>query len=262
MSNTGRNIVMKHKHFNPFTLSTYLSAERSTSTIMLPLVVCQECRRSLETLSEWLEALDHFDPLVGPEYATRYEHFFRLFRENDGHKERLEAIETDELYQHWGLTHLLIEESRNQTPSDPVHAKEFAELALRNAELLDPAFYHPKWIADLCAVASVTLAEAHFALEDVEGAKQHLRVATQWQINGTHRPRIARTIATLRVRILWELGQQDEEVNRLLDEVELSEAGDHPDDGNLLAWFYDRWQDRDYSGEFLGPNTAPTGHGG
>ena len=122
---------MKHKHFNPFTLSTYLSAERSTSTIMLPLVVCQECRRSLETLSEWLEALDHFDPLVGPEYATRYEHFFRLFRENDGHKERLEAIETDELYQHWGLTHLLIEESRNQTPSDPVHAKEFAELALK-----------------------------------------------------------------------------------------------------------------------------------
>ena len=64
------------------------------------------------------------------------------------------------------------------------------------------------------------------------------------------------------MRILWELGQQDEEVNRLLDEVELSEAGDHPDDGNLLAWFYDRWQDRDYSGEFLGPNTAPTGHGG
>lgn len=253
---------MQHKHFNPFTLSTYLSAERSTSTIMLPLLVCQECRRSLETLSEWLEALDHFDPLVGPEFATRYDFFFRLVRENDTHQERLTAIESDELYHHWGLTQLMIEESKSQTTGNPGYAKELAELALRNAELLDPAFYHPKWVADLCAVATVALAQAHLTLEEFEGAKRHLRVATRWQLEGTHRPRIARAIATLRARILWELGQQEEEVDRLLEEVNLIDPQDHSDEGNLLSWFYDRWQDRDYGGDLTLPNAAPTGQGG
>ncbi len=253
---------MEHQHFDPFTLSTYLTAERSTSTIMLPLLICQECRRSLATLSEWLEALDHFDPLIGPEYATRYEFYFRLFRENDCQETRLEALESDELYQHWGLTTLLIEESKSKRLSDPEYSKDLAELALKNAELLDPAFYHPKWIADLCTVATVALAEAHFALEDLEDARHLLRVAANWQLNGTLRPRIARIVATLRARILWELGQQDEEVDRLLREVDLSDTGDHQDDGNLLAWFFDRWRDREHTGDILGQASTPTGHGG
>ena len=253
---------MKHKHFNPFTLSTYLTTERSTSKIMLPLLICQECRRSLSTLSEWLEALDHFDPLVAPEYVTRYELFFRLFRETDNHEARLEAIESDELYQHWGLTHLLIEESKNKRPSDAAYARELAELAFNNAELLDPAFYHPRWIADLRTVATVALAEAHYALEDFEGAKQHLRVAANWQLAGTLRPRIARTIATLRARLLWEFGQKDEEVDRLLRELDLSETGNHRDNDNLLSWFFDRWQDRDHSVDFLGHGVRSNGNGG
>ncbi len=239
---------MKHRHFTPFTLSTYLSTERSTSTIMLPLLICQECRRSLETLSEWLEALDHFDPLVGPEYVTRYELFFQLFRENDTPEARLEAIDTDEMYQHWGLTHLLIEESKTKRLCYPNASKEFAELAVRNAALLDPAFYHPKWIADLCTAATVNFAEAQLALDDSESAQELLQEAANWQLNGTLRPRIARLVARLRARLMWEFDRQDKKITRLLQEIDLSEPENDSEECNLLSWFFERWRDRDLTG--------------
>ena len=244
---------MKHEHFSPFTLSTFLTTQRAASRVMLPLLFCSECRRALETLSEWLEALDHFEPLVGPELVTRLELFSKLLRENDTQEERVAAIEDDEMYHHWGLTQLLIEESRTNRRLDPTASKELAELAVRIAALLDPAFYNPEWIADLCAVATVNLAEAQMADGDHETAKELLQQAAKWQLNGTLRPRIGRSVARLRARLLWELDRQDQDVMRILRELDLSELEHDSDEDNLLSWFFKRWRDYERAGEGGGP---------
>ena len=240
---------MKHEHFSPFTLSTFLTTQRAASRVMLPLLFCPECRRALETLGEWLEALDHFEPLVGPELVTRRELFSKLCRENDTQKEKAAAIEDDELYHHWGLVQLMIEESRINRRCDPTASRELAELAIRTAALLDPAFYHPEWIADLNAVATVNLAEAQMTGGDHEVAKELLQQAAKWQLNGTLRPRICRAVARLRARLLWALDQQDPEVTEILRELDLSEPEHDSDEANLLSWFFRRWHDYEHTGE-------------
>ena len=245
---------MKHEHFSPFTLSTFLTTQRAAYRVMLPLLFCSECRRALETLSEWLEALDHFEPLVGPELVTRRELFSKLFRENDTQEERVVAIEDDEMYHHWGLAQLLIEESKASRRRDPGASRELAELAVQIASLLDPAFYHPEWIADLSAVARVNLAEAQMARGDYEIAKDLLEQAARWQLDGTLRPRIGRAIARLRARLLAALDQQDPEVLKILREFDLSEPEDDSDEANLLSWFFKRWRNYERPGEGGGPD--------
>ena len=237
---------MRHEHFTPFSLSTFLCAEECTSSIIDRILLCRECRRVLRTLSGWLASLDHFEPLVAPEYATRYEFFNRLFFEHETHEERLEAISTDEIFQHWGLASLLIEKASHKRLADVDSARELAELALKTATLLDPAFYHPSWIADLCAKAAGSLAETSLARGDLDDARENLLHASDWQSAGTRRSRIRRRIATLRARILREQGWNDEALDRLLRELVEDDVKDGRDDGNLLSWFFGQWDSNDW----------------
>jgi hypothetical protein len=239
-----------HKHYTAFSLSTDLSAEQSTSLVVERVLSCRECRRTLRTLSRWLEALDHFEPLVAPEFATRYEFFNRLFFDHETYEEKIAAITDDEIYHHWGLACLLIEEAQQKILTDPGAAHEFATLALEIGRLLDPAFYHPAWIADLCAQAAAVLAEAHLAKGELETARKSLHNAADWQGLGTKRPRVRRRIATLRARILRAQGWTDEALGRLLQDLGDSDdnQGRHP--GNLLSWFLGQWESDEWQ-DFL-----------
>ena len=237
---------MRHQHYTPFSLSTYLCSEECTSSLIDRMLLCRECRRVLRTLSQWLVSLDHFEPLVAPEFATRHEFFNRLFFEHETHAERLDAVSTDEIYQHWGLASLLLEKASHMKLADSDSSRELAELALKTATLLDPAFYHPSWIADLCAKAAASLAETSLAMGDLDDARENLLHASDWQLAGTHRSRIRRRIATLRARTLRAQGWTDEALDRLLRDLVEDEDKDGRDEGNLLLWFFGQWEVNDW----------------
>lgn len=110
---------------------------------------------------------------------------------------------------------------------------------------------------DLCALAAVNFAEAQRLLRDPITAEDFLRLAVDWQLSGTLRPRIARRVATLEARILRDRGRHEEALDRLLRETAILEATAPAPDANLLGWFFGHWRQRADLDELRRASNAP-----
>lgn len=231
---------MTHAHYTPFTLSVDL-AEEPIEPVVESVLRCRECRDALEELNRWLASLDHFDPLVAPEYETRHEFFEQLFAEHQTYSARLAAVELDDLYHHWGLARLVLERSEEGRSQAARGSLELAELAMKIATALDPVYYHPCWVADLCALAAGNLADAHRVCREYDVAEEYLRLANDWQLSGTSRPRIGRKLGRLHALLLRDQGNYLEALDRLDQELAAHEQSETEGEENFLHWFFRRW---------------------
>ena len=199
---------MGHLHHTPFTLSTALDglAPEEVPGRYQRITRCPSCQLSLEGLVRWLKALDHWDPVVGPEYVTRHEVFARLL-DDYPHKKRLKAIRGDGLFHQWGLAKLLLEVSTSCRNGDPAESSRSAELALEVANNLDPGFYRSRRVADLRALAAANYGDSLRVLGRSEEAATSLRCAEEWLQGGTRRAWIVSEVATLKSHLLRDLGR-------------------------------------------------------
>ncbi|NNE48467.1 MAG: hypothetical protein HKN37_17580 [Rhodothermales bacterium] len=236
---------MTHTHFTPFSLALDFdeASERLDSHLYRRVRECRICRGALEELSRWLLALDHCDPIVGPEFTTRHDFFASLMTENLTHEDRLAALRSDELFHHWGLGRLLLEESRSCRESNPELSTELAELALTVAEHLDPGFYRPERVADAQAQAAANYGDALRLLHRLDVAKQQFTAAISYLANGTGRPRIASGVARLEARLLKDKGHHDEALDLLELAIAAYEERDE-ESRSLLHWMHESCGDR------------------
>ena len=93
---------------------------------------------SKRVLDHWLQQLEHFDPIFGPEYVEAPALLSELFIEEAGHAGRMERIEEDNRFHHWGLCQHLMAESQRSVASSAVLSRGLSELAVAVATRLDP----------------------------------------------------------------------------------------------------------------------------
>ncbi len=236
---------MTHTHFTPFMLSLDFdeASDRLDARLYRGVRECRVCRGALEELSRWLEALDHCDPIVGPEFTTRHDFFASLMTENLAHEDRMEALRSDELFHHWGLGRLLLEESRSCRESNPELSAELAELALTVAEHLDPGFYRPERVADAQAQAAANYGDALRLLDRLGVAKEQFVSANSHLGSGTGRARIASGVARLEARLLKDLGCHDEALE-LLERVVATHEEQIEETRSLLHWMHESCGER------------------
>ena len=231
---------MTHTHFTPFSLSLDLEGADGTldAGLYRRLRECSVCRGALHELSRWLQALDHCDPVVGPEFATRHDFFNQVLTEHQSHKDRLEVVRSDDLFHQWGLCRLFLEESKSCREANPELSAELAELALAVAEHLDPGFYRPDRVADAQAQAAANYGDALRLLDRLEVASEQFTAANGHLENGTGRARIASGVARLEARLLKDLGCHDEALELLERAVAGYEERDE-ESRTLLHWMHE-----------------------
>jgi len=242
----GRQLnVVTHAHFTPFMLSLDFdeASERLDARLYRRVRECRVCRGALEELSRWLEALDHCDPIVGPEFTTRHDFFASLMTEHLSQEDRLDALRSDELFHHWGLGRLLLDESRSCRDSNPALSTELAELALTVAEHLDPGFYRPERVADAQAQAAANYGDALRLLDRLNAAREQFASANERLENGTGRARIASGVATLEARLLKDLGHHDEALDILERAIAAYEEREE-ESRTLLHWMHESCGER------------------
>lgn len=202
---------MSHIHCTPFTLALDFDAEDERLHLALARRAreCEVCRSAVEELSAWLVALDHPDPLVGPEFATRHDLFKRLLADHRTHEKRLRAVDSDELFHQWGLCRLLLDESSGCRESNRELSAQLAELALAVADRLATDYYGAELVADLRASAAAALGDALRLLEDAQ-TEDKFETARVLLSQGTGNVRVASEIARLEARFLRDLGRHDE----------------------------------------------------
>ncbi|MCP4203118.1 MAG: hypothetical protein GY769_14445 [bacterium] len=209
---------MSHTHYTPFTLALDFDGQnkRFLSRLKERADSCSRCRSALRELRGWLTALDHPDPLVGPEFVTRHGLFKELLADHPSHEVRLRAADTNALFHQWGLVRLLLEESKSCREVNPLLSAELAELSLIAAEHLEPHYYDPAHVADAQAQASANYGDALRLLERSQAARRQFASANGRLEIGTGRTKILSEVARLEARLLHSIGRH-EEAHRLLE---------------------------------------------
>jgi len=240
---------MNHSHYTPFTLSLDIdeSSPELGDVLYRKIARCDVCRAALQDLSQWLGALDHCDPLVGPEFVTRHEFFNQLLAQNPSHEERIAALRTDELFHQWGLYRLLLEESRSCRSTNPELSAQLAELALEVSSHLDEAFYRPERVADARAQAAANHGDALRKLKQLEEATRKFEAAREWLESGTGRTGIASSLARLEARLLRDMGRADE-AHELLEQAIVAHEEREAQERNLLHWILEPCSQRSEDG--------------
>ena len=191
-----RQLAPEHPHSSPSSLALDLDEleEDRLRELEQQLISCPECLASLEALVCWLDALDHWDPRVGPEFVVRHHLMAHLLLSDESPRRRLARLVLDDRYHSWGLCRLLLEESRQVGPHSRSHSFELAELTQAIAESLDPSFYGPDWVADLRAETAAHLAMLHRQQRRSDEAGRLFRLACTSLAAGTGRAEIARRV--------------------------------------------------------------------
>ncbi len=258
---------MTHVHYSPFTLDRFLSEDDSeeahadghgheeqgrdsegsdpdTGRDALAEIhhwaqQCKTCRRALQDLAQWLRALGHIKPSVGPEYITRHELFGSLTASAEPFERQLARLQFDEIYHHWGLTTLLIETSREARHRNPERSFELARLAQAAAARLDEEYYLPEWVADLQALAHGELGDALRAMGQPLLAEREHHQARRLLDTGTGSRAIPHRLDQLQARLLSDQERYREAIlllDRTLAERERMGGGEL-----ALPWVLRRW---------------------
>ena len=202
---------------------------------------CVECRPALDSLDSWLRALDHFRPLVAPEFATRDGFFEELLASSPTHLGRLGEVMSDELFHHWGLCTRLLQESFQTREAWCDRSAELAALACEVAESLDPEYYSHCWVNDLRAIAEAECGDALRRLGRLDDAAQSFELARECLGVGTRRPKVACHVLKLEAILLRDRGRHDEALARfegvLLAPAEEETTDDH---ARILYWLLGR----------------------
>lgn len=234
---------MKHTHFDPHDLALELEDVAASDRLDLyrRVEACVECRPALDKLDSWLRALDHFRPVVGPEFATRDEFFEELLASSDSHHGRLGLVMFDELFHHWGLCTRLLHESSLTRDDSPGWSAELASLASEVAESLDTDFYSERWVNDLRAVTEAQYADTLRRLGHLDDADESFEHARDYLGLGTRRPKIAVHVLRLEALLLRDRGQHDETLSRFEGVRTSPTLGDGPGaHTRILYWILGR----------------------
>jgi len=136
---------------------------------------CPDCLEAAEFLWTILQDLEHFEPAVARELPRAEGYMEEL--EGLPLQDQISRVHAEKRYQQWGFCQWLLFKAKDAWHNDPAVAHDRSALAVAVAELLDPAYYHPQWLADLQAKAHAYLANAHRILADFSAAEHHFLVA-------------------------------------------------------------------------------------
>ncbi len=175
---------MDHICYTPYSLATKLD-----DCPNLEIGDCLACRTAYETLQTWMRWLDHWNPVVGPEFIERHGFFAKLMG-IPTQALRLEKVHGDELFHHWGLCRLLLETSEGMRSENTAYSLDLAELADAVAGQLDGGLDGLAWVADLRALAAASLGDACRARGQLRSAQEHLQRARTLLASGTGRVHI------------------------------------------------------------------------
>ncbi len=154
-------------------------------------------------LDHWLQQIEHFDPVFAPEYVEAPALLSELVIEEIGHTARLERVEGDERFRHWGLCQHLLAESQRAIGSSAVLSRDLSELAVAVAMRLDPGHYHPSWTEDLRAKAWCVHADACRRLNQATEALAALAEARRHGQAGTASAELAARIEKTEMSLNW-----------------------------------------------------------
>lgn len=160
---------------------------------------------SKRVLDHWLQQLEHFDPIFGPEYVEAPALLSELFIEEAGHAGRMERIEEDNRFHHWGLCQHLIAESQRSVASSAVLSRDLSELAVAVAMRLDPGHYHLSWTEDLRAKAWCVHADACRRLNRRDDAAVAMGEAQKHAREGTSSAELAARIEKTEMSLSWRV---------------------------------------------------------
>lgn len=181
------------------------------------LLNCPGCLDALARLHGILDEVEHFDPAVASEVLVAEELFRKL--ETLEVPEQLARVTGELRYQQWGLCHRLLAACREEWRSDPSRAHARATVAVAVADLLDPAIYHPQWVADLRAKAHGYLANTHRILADFPAAEREFLLAEHHLRQGVGSGRCQAQIVSLKASLLVDQ-ERFIEAGALLGQVE------------------------------------------
>ncbi|HSL83639.1 MAG TPA: hypothetical protein VLF66_12765, partial [Thermoanaerobaculia bacterium] len=133
--------------------------------------------------------------------------------------EQLVRVREDLRYRRWGLAQRLLGEAREAWSDDPELANDRATVAVAVAGLLDPAAYHPRWVADLRAKAHAYLANTHRILDDFAEAEREFLRAEHHLRRGAGSGRCQAQVFSLKASLLVDQ-QRFVEAGSLLERVE------------------------------------------
>lgn len=128
---------------------------------------------------------------------------------------RVMMITNDRRFQTWGLYRCLLERYRGLAEDNPRAAAEAADLALTVAGSLDREQHGEERIADFLAGARAARGDAKRRMGDLNGALADFEEARESLENGTGDPLDEAELEHLWVRLLRDLGQ-DEEADRAM----------------------------------------------
>jgi len=164
------------------------SAEELQGVIDHLIAVCPPCRRTYGQLRRLTREVRHWNySLVVAEAEQAPALWQRL--EGLPYLEQLEAVETGEGFQTWGLCRFLQRMSGEIAGRSPVTASQLANLAVAISRQLDAA-YDPDWIHDLQAVSLAYLGNARRALGELRSAGDAFDSAAALRLAGTGYPSV------------------------------------------------------------------------
>ena len=160
---------------------------------------------SKRVLDHWLQQIEHFDPIFAPEYVEAPALLSELLIEETGHRGRMERVQEDNLFHHWGLCQHLLAESQRSLSSSAVLSRDLSELAVAVAMRLDPGHYHLSWTEDLRAKAWCVHADACRRLNRVEEAEVAMGEAQKHAREGTASAELAARIEKTEMSLNWRV---------------------------------------------------------
>jgi len=185
----------------------------------LPVEVleCDECMAAYEVFDGWLEAVEHFEPHVAPEWVTALDLLEELARLPLG--EQIVQVRSQPVYQQWGLCQRLLAESFEARLTDPRRCHDRAALAAAVADRLDEEEYQARWVAELRAKAHAYYGNALRLLGSYGEAEREFALAETWLGRGLGRGRGEARVLSLKASLLLDQ-YRNLEAEALLERVE------------------------------------------
>lgn len=150
--------------------------------------------------------------------------------------DRRSVVRAGERFGFYGVTELLIGESRSECFRDVARAVELGRLAVESAEALSVEPYPPGLVIDARALAWAALGNTHRVRADLIDAERAMRTAWELVENGSG-DRIARAeVLSLVGSLRMDQARFDEAIGVLTEAVQIFRAeGNRPQEGKLLV---------------------------
>ena len=184
---------MEHKHLDAAALERLLAMDRTAEQneqLFHLLDLCPSCREAGGWLLE-LHQAQALPPVFGPieaALARSRAEAPQLLEElaTLDPQDRLARLQVSRRYVSWGLSELLVRESRQAAPEQAWEAFHLADLAVHVADLLPAGEpFEEQWIYQLRGLAWAGLGNAQRVQGDLSGAERSFEMTDSWWEAGT-----------------------------------------------------------------------------